>query len=416
MQLLDRKNAANELSNERAAQVRLHLNELLSSAPFRNSPKCSAFLQYVVEASLAGLETGLKERLIAIDVFGREPEFETANDPIVRVKAGEVRKRLAQYYQGCPAAAPLHIELLPGSYAPVFHWMEEQKEPSAEASPAIAVPKRTGWREMVLPGAIAGAVLIALACAYFVRRSSNAPIDLFWRPLLTSQDRVTIFVGINDNGVTVAPSLQRRLEAREGPVDVADLAVQPGELALWTVKHIGWTDAAALLALNRYFTERHKAVDVYAASQSSQVKPRFPLVFLGLFSNPWTLELMRGLRVAPQRTLDEKNHQAYWLVDKNDPRNPRWRQTHVDPPQGKDYALIAKVNDRNTGQCFIVVGGISAVATLAAAEFATDPERWRSIAQAAPANWHTNSMEIVLEMPIVEGAPGAAQVVAAYFW
>ena len=144
------ENAAGDLSDGRAAQVRRHLEELLASPPFRNSPKCSAFLQYVVEASLAGRETGLKERLIAIDVFGREPEFETANDPIVRVKAGEVRKRLAQYYQGCATALPLHIELLPGSYAPAVS-LDASRDRARNSRFAISGrteknrPTRNGW-------------------------------------------------------------------------------------------------------------------------------------------------------------------------------------------------------------------------------------------------------------------------------
>ena len=68
----------------------------------------------------------------------------------------------------------------------------------------------------MVAGGIIIAVLVALVCANLIRRTSNAPIDLFWSPLLTSQASVTIFVGLSDNGVTVAPSLQRRLETSGG--------------------------------------------------------------------------------------------------------------------------------------------------------------------------------------------------------
>lgn len=67
------------------------------ASAFRNSPRCQEFLLYVVESTLAGKRDQLKERLIGIQLFGREAAYDTADDPIVRVKANEVRKRIAQY-------------------------------------------------------------------------------------------------------------------------------------------------------------------------------------------------------------------------------------------------------------------------------------------------------------------------------
>ena len=79
--------------------VRAQLERILLSTPFRSSKRYPAFLRYVVEQELNGASSELKERTIAIEVFGKDPYYDPGADPVVRISAGEVRKRLAQYYQ-----------------------------------------------------------------------------------------------------------------------------------------------------------------------------------------------------------------------------------------------------------------------------------------------------------------------------
>jgi hypothetical protein len=68
----------------------------MASPPFHGSKRCHQFLEYVCEQALAGETGALKERAIAIAVFGRQPHSDLGEDTIVRVGAREVRKRLAQ--------------------------------------------------------------------------------------------------------------------------------------------------------------------------------------------------------------------------------------------------------------------------------------------------------------------------------
>jgi hypothetical protein len=56
--------------------------------------------RYIVEHSLAASDGSLRERIIGIEVFGRSPDYDTAEDPGVRLRAADVRKRLAQYLSG----------------------------------------------------------------------------------------------------------------------------------------------------------------------------------------------------------------------------------------------------------------------------------------------------------------------------
>ena len=81
-----------------AGDVHGQLARLLGSPPFRSSRRCSDFLRYVVEESSAGRTDQLKERTVGVAVFDRDPDYDTNQDPVVRNTAGQVRKRLAQYY------------------------------------------------------------------------------------------------------------------------------------------------------------------------------------------------------------------------------------------------------------------------------------------------------------------------------
>ena len=81
------------------AAVRRQLERLLANPAFKNSKRYPALLRFVVERVLDGHMDALKERTLGIEVFHRDPDYDTNQDPVVRTTAVEVRKRLAQYYQ-----------------------------------------------------------------------------------------------------------------------------------------------------------------------------------------------------------------------------------------------------------------------------------------------------------------------------
>ena len=86
------------ISDEDRKLVREELEAILSSTHFRTSRRYPAFLRHVVEASLDGRCEELKERVLGVEVFRRAPDYDTSTDPVVRASAGEVRKRIIQYY------------------------------------------------------------------------------------------------------------------------------------------------------------------------------------------------------------------------------------------------------------------------------------------------------------------------------
>src|SRR5271168_3747648 len=103
-----------------STSVRSALQRILQSQGFRSSRRSRDFLRYVVERTLDGQSESLKERSIGIDVFGRSATYDPSDDATVRVKAGEVRKRLAHYYATEGQHEEIRIELPAGTYVPEF--------------------------------------------------------------------------------------------------------------------------------------------------------------------------------------------------------------------------------------------------------------------------------------------------------
>ena len=115
------RRAATLRDSPSASGVRANLAELLSSAQLVNAERLSSLLRFIVEETLEGRGSQLKEARIGLDVFGRKADsYDPAFDPIVRVQMGRLRAKLRAYYQAAGAADPVRIDIPVGSYAPVF--------------------------------------------------------------------------------------------------------------------------------------------------------------------------------------------------------------------------------------------------------------------------------------------------------
>src|ERR1700751_3037916 len=78
-------------SKEDSAELFRYVREIVEGKAFRGSHRSGQFLIYIVEQAIAGHFTGLKERIIGIELFGRSPSYDTGDDAIVRVTASDVR-------------------------------------------------------------------------------------------------------------------------------------------------------------------------------------------------------------------------------------------------------------------------------------------------------------------------------------
>jgi len=123
-------------------QVLKELDAILASYHFRGSKRYPALLKYVVDAALDGRSSDLKERTLGVEVFGREPNYDTNADPVVRFSASEVRKRIAQYYHENVSNSRLQIDLPLGSYVPEFIPRSLSSGRSAFPTTAVLMPEK----------------------------------------------------------------------------------------------------------------------------------------------------------------------------------------------------------------------------------------------------------------------------------
>ena len=101
-------------------EVREQLERILDFKAFAQADRQSRFLRYIVVQSLAGKDTVLNQFTIGIDVFDRGQDFDPATDAIVRVEAGRLRTRIADYYATKGKNDPILIDLPKGGYTPVI--------------------------------------------------------------------------------------------------------------------------------------------------------------------------------------------------------------------------------------------------------------------------------------------------------
>ena len=96
------------------------LARVLGSQTFRQVERLKRFLNFVVSEATSGRGDQLKEYVIGVQVFDKEPSFDPRADPIVRVQARRLRARLVRYYRDEGHEDPLVIEMPRGGYSPVF--------------------------------------------------------------------------------------------------------------------------------------------------------------------------------------------------------------------------------------------------------------------------------------------------------
>jgi TolB-like protein len=155
--------------------ARSQLERVLASPGFARNERMSRFLRFVVERHLEGQDGDLKETLVAIEVFGRRPDYDPKLDSIVRTEAGRLRARLAEYYSGEGSADPITIELPKGGYVPEI--FEAEDVSGATAASALWPGKRT-WLALA-----AGIVLAAAVAAVLAFSHGRAPVNIAVLPL-----------------------------------------------------------------------------------------------------------------------------------------------------------------------------------------------------------------------------------------
>jgi len=380
---------------DQQAAVREELARVLASQEFRTSKRSQEFLRYVVENTLAGRTDTLKERTIGIDVFARPASYDPADDATVRVKAGEVRKRLDRYYATEGHDDSLHIDLPAGTYIPEFRAVTppEDKEHPAAAGPA---EKRLSW---ALIATLAAVVVVAVSLFFVFRpRHQETALDQFWAPMLQGSQPVLL---------SAAYVPVYALDRRPGETGPPRL----NEFTLLTDQFVGGGDLMAVSRLGSLLSRMNQRWQVKIGSDVSFADLRTsPTVLVGYSYTRWK-EISSELRY-----FIDADTRPLTVTDNGKPT--QWRLPHVglDRRTDEDYAIVSRVFDPETRTMLLEIAGATQYGTNAAAELVSRPELLTEALRNAPPGWQRKNLQLVLHVRVISGTPASPNVVATYFW
>ena len=402
----DRVDSIDPISLNQQPALTQQLRRILESEFFRNSQRCSRFLEYSVHHLIHQQpDDELKERRIGIDVFHRAPDYDTARDNIVRVTANEVRKRLAQFYGSVGMEDPLILDMPPGTYIVT---VRVAKPGAGEVSDEVAgditfppVGKASSSRK--LPGnriaifILVVIVLCLIAGTVFYRHLRvDEVVRQVWSPLLQ---------GPSPTIVSIAEPVA--YEPASGST-VATGSTEP--MVPLKNAFVGVGDAYALADIARYLTEVGTSWRMVAGNQvPSQDLRSSPMVLIGAHSNLWTTKLMADLRFSfgeNNTVLDRTRSTPSWSLPS---LRPDWQTT-------EDYAIVSRFRSPQTGQPVIIIGGLTNLGTQAAGEFLVSSDLLNAALEKAPKGWQSRNFQFVLHTRIIGNTPERPTVVASYFW
>jgi hypothetical protein len=421
------------------------LKHILESEHFRSSTRGKQFLRFVVQYRLENHPEPLKERMIGAALFNRPLDYATGDDSVVRAQAREVRRRLEQYYAAHAQESPLRIDLPLGSYTPEFKLDVKQKPEGGEltglaplAVPLSAYPKPVAEIEGVwipgkksyqtfffglLLGLLAAVACISVFLFFSSRHSAKLPksaIAQFWSPALLSSKPLLICL---PKPILYRPTaeLYKRSAQVPGEFDreVYRMNHRPhlrpedkltwGDMFEFSDYGVGQGDVQAAVQLSNFMGHQGKDSEVRIGNGYSYEDLRnSPAVVIGAFSNPWTMEMTSGLHFF--FVDDEKGLR----IQEQGTSGRSWSTIHGST--GKDFGLMTRLLDSNTGQFVVLVAGIEASGSDAAAGLIVNQKTLEDVMQNAPKDWPQKNVQIVVSTEVKDTAAGPPKVMAIYVW
>lgn len=416
------------MKGDSATEIKEQLDRVLAWSAFQNSRRYPRFLKFIVNKTLDGDIDDIKERVIGVAVFDRPLNYEPATDPVVRLVAGEIRKRLAQYYVQPEHEHELRIEIPPGSYVPLFRWPQHAVNagglageihaahvppgtPEAAVSSEPSLPWGALYRRLValcpfskkLRFVIGAAVLMALLVAipaglsWWGQDRAQRRLSSFWAPLLSNGPSTLICVGDwTTTGTDLRDALNRSQQGAQG------------------ASYIGRYDLGALARTVSILGRSDRPFSVLLSSDVTLTDLRsVPGILIGSINNRWTPTVLAGTRF--QFRFQPGNSRPI-LVDSQHPRTAIWPAA-VDSSQlamsvDRDVALIARIVSPATGQVELVIAGSGPGGTTAASEFITNPNYFKQISSYAPWNWENRSdVEMIVTTDVINGRSGPPHLI-----
>lgn len=395
-----------------AQLIRAQVERIIASEPFRKSARYPRFLKFIVDQTLAGNADQLKERTLGMEVFDRPPDYELKTDPIVRVAAGELRKRLAQYYILHTAESELRIELHPGSYVPEFHWpscdsigqLLGTQEQASDSSTSIPFETKATLNHKRIGTLLFAALLLVAFTVLFILKLTSRPSasEAFWAPMLKANTAPLICIGDAQDMFVNSPYAS---------------SVGSGEVQRSSSPNI--VDVNIANSISEMLATHGKRAYIQDSSLTTMNQlNRQPVILIGWRNNRWSQSAVQMLRYRLENGI---GNQARIVVDRQDPSHPQWivSKDLISGGTGETYAIIARFTDPASGQPTVLIAGIGIAGCVAAASFITNEHFLQDSFRNAPRGWEKKNIELVIGTHVmngINGVNGPPHLVASYVW
>lgn len=376
----------------------------LESEAFCKAPAMRAFLLYITEQAELGYADRLKEQTIGVEVLGRRPDYDPAHDNIVRVRANELRGRLARYFASEGAQEPLVITIPKGGYAPEFvHRESLLPRPSEKTLPiSETVPKAPakGPRLWLMVACLA--VLIAASGYFAVKRfdssshilmassSATRTVRDFWAQFFPNPNAAVSII-YSDSGI----ALWQRLKNKDLNLgDYLSHKYLDGHsdqlLEIASQRATSPADVNASLRIQGIAAALGGQVSTqFARNINAEFLHRGNLVLIGSHrSNPWVEIYEPNLNF--QLRIDPKTRSPEFFNRSPRPNEsqlygiPDLRETHttadsqfIEEAEEKEfvsYGVVALLKECGTNRVVLLLEGLNMQATQAAGDLVTDPQ------------------------------------------
>jgi hypothetical protein len=377
------------------------LQRILNTPDFLRSPQLARLLLYICRTSFEGNGAHLTEQHIGVAVFGREPDYDSAADTIVRSHALRLRRRLEQYFQKAGQDEPVHLVVPRGGYVPHFVSLPHDTasgEPHPEPSPLVEVTPQPGppfphtippqgltlYRRLTLLLAL---VCVALVLSLLVIWRAARPLAAahryhpLWSRMFTDDQPSRIVLG--DSGMVLFHATARRYVSLQDYLS-GDLTKQ-----LPYVEHVE-PDFAKFLAGRRYTSMVDAATAMHLLrlpeASSGRTLVQFSrdmrlndfksgnIVIIGAQEAvPWVELFETNMDFV--FSIERPDHRAFFLNRQPLPTEQTSYDALTPATHDKVYAVIAFLPNLSGTGNVLILEGLSMPGTEAAADLVTDDER-----------------------------------------
>ncbi len=400
------------------------INRLVGSHALHGSESLCKLLRYLAKHAVDHPGAPIKEFQIATEVFGRSADFDPQLDSMVRVQAGRLRSKLAEYYSADGLEDSVVVELPKGTYVLSFHHRSPSgaKPNAANANGAIgkdALEKSTErrWGTEVISLSIFLAAAITVIVWLLATRTS-APVGLasesepvsaafrvFWRGFTSGPEEPWVvfsnaaFVGRPETG------MRYRDPNRDAGVPILDHYTGVGEVL-------------AVHEIDRVFGLLHRSIRVKRGSLFSLDDAKNNnLIFIGSPVENLSLLEIPGTQDFYFEQLTSGPRKGDHAIINRHPQPDEGKEFFASPsgtPLTEDYALLGLVKGMNPGQSVLILAGNTTIGTQAAVEYVCRQSSVEELLLRLPVSQdgELKPFEAVIRVRVARGVPVETELVA----